>query len=249
MSIEAYDVYFDKPVTVDSVFYIGGTANSNVIDPERQNAYLYRPTHYASRESAGGCCQPTDWALEKITVGNRVVWGNYHYPNVYGFYLPIVDNDSLSVVAANGMQGHTLGAGYHPHGHTIEFSAVPNEGFAFSHWSDGDTNNPRQVLLMQDTTFVAYFDSLDTPNAIAQPADAQEPLLTVSPNPTRTELNVGCEKAMTSITLSDASGRTVLQLSPNAKTATFSVSHLPAGVYLLSVRTHKETLLRKVVVE
>lgn len=39
--------------------------------------------------------------------------------------------------------------------HTIE--AVPNYGYHFTQWSDGETENPRTFVLEQDTTFTALF--------------------------------------------------------------------------------------------
>ncbi len=39
--------------------------------------------------------------------------------------------------------------------HTIE--AVPNYGYHFTQWSDGETDNPREFTLVQDTTFTALF--------------------------------------------------------------------------------------------
>lgn len=41
--------------------------------------------------------------------------------------------------------------------HTIE--AVPNYGYYFTQWSDGETENPREFTLEQDTTFTALFAS------------------------------------------------------------------------------------------
>ncbi|MGM9824894.1 MAG: leucine-rich repeat protein [Paludibacteraceae bacterium] len=36
-------------------------------------------------------------------------------------------------------------------------SAIGNPGYAFTQWSDGNTDNPRTVLITQDTTFTAEF--------------------------------------------------------------------------------------------
>ena len=36
-------------------------------------------------------------------------------------------------------------------------SATSNYGYHFSHWNDGDTNNPRVITLTQDTSFTAFF--------------------------------------------------------------------------------------------
>ncbi len=37
------------------------------------------------------------------------------------------------------------------------FKAVANEGYRFVRWNDGNTDNPRTVVVTQDTTFVAEF--------------------------------------------------------------------------------------------
>ena len=39
----------------------------------------------------------------------------------------------------------------------VVITAVPNNGYHFTQWSDGNTNNPRTFVLTQDTTFTAEF--------------------------------------------------------------------------------------------
>ena len=39
-----------------------------------------------------------------------------------------------------------------------EFKAVANDGYLFSSWSDGNTENPRTIILTRDTSFTALFD-------------------------------------------------------------------------------------------
>lgn len=39
----------------------------------------------------------------------------------------------------------------------VEIAATPNGGYEFSRWSDGVTDNPRTIVLNQDTTFTALF--------------------------------------------------------------------------------------------
>ena len=39
------------------------------------------------------------------------------------------------------------------------FKAIPNTGYHFSVWSDGDSTNPRVLLLTQDTALIAYFEA------------------------------------------------------------------------------------------
>lgn len=46
------------------------------------------------------------------------------------------------------------------HGYTDTITAVPNYGYYFQQWSDGDTNNPRVVTVMSDTAYAAQFGYL-----------------------------------------------------------------------------------------
>ena len=40
---------------------------------------------------------------------------------------------------------------------TATITATPNEGYRFTHWSDGNSDNPRTVTVTSDTSFVAEF--------------------------------------------------------------------------------------------
>ena len=41
---------------------------------------------------------------------------------------------------------------------TASITAIPNNGYRFVEWNDGDTNNPRSLILTQDTSFTAIFE-------------------------------------------------------------------------------------------
>ena len=38
-------------------------------------------------------------------------------------------------------------------------TAMPNDGYYFNHWNDGNTENPRTVMLTQDIMYTAYFET------------------------------------------------------------------------------------------
>ena len=78
-------------------------------------------------------------------------WKSYksyiqYYPS--SFYLEVLTNDSLAG-SVNILQDINMCDG------VIE--AVPNYGYEFMQWSDGITDNPRTIVLTQDTTFTAEF--------------------------------------------------------------------------------------------
>lgn len=43
---------------------------------------------------------------------------------------------------------------------TLEIAATANEGYYFSQWTDGNTDNPRSFVLTKDTSFTAQFERL-----------------------------------------------------------------------------------------
>ena len=53
--------------------------------------------------------------------------------------------------------GTTYGSGLYPAQSVITIGATPNEGYHFEGWLDGDTNNPRSIVVTEDLTYVALF--------------------------------------------------------------------------------------------
>ena len=61
-------------------------------------------------------------------------------------------------VSPNGA-GTVTGTGTFPAGSTTTLTAIPNSGYAFDHWNDGSTDNPRTVTVNNNMSFTAYFNS------------------------------------------------------------------------------------------
>ena len=54
-------------------------------------------------------------------------------------------------------QGQVTGGGTYPYGSEVTLTATPNEGYAFTQWSDGNKDNPRKVTVTNDATYTAEF--------------------------------------------------------------------------------------------
>ena len=65
-------------------------------------------------------------------------------------------NISLDVDTA--IHGNVSGSGNYNYLSSRTITATANPGYHFTHWSDGNTNNPRTITLTQDTSFTAYFE-------------------------------------------------------------------------------------------
>ena len=91
----------------------------------------------------------------------------------------------------------------------LSYTAIPNVGYTFTQWSDGNTDNPRTIILTQDTTFEAVFninrykvDFVDWDNSILK-SDIVEYLSAAIPpaNPTREGYTfIGWDKEVSAVT-------------------------------------------------
>ena len=102
---------------------------------------------------------PYRWQGENINQA-----GDYRkeYTSIYGcdsvhtLHL-VVTALPIYTVNVQADHGHVNGTGTYPEGTRITLTAVPDEGFEFQMWSDGSETNPKEFVVMQDTTFRAHF--------------------------------------------------------------------------------------------
>ena len=77
---------------------------------------------------------------------------------------------TLVVQAQDPAMGTVTGGGEYAQGIKVKITAVPNEGYVFVMWNDGNTDNPRTVTAA-DKTYIAVFEQ--QPQAIDQTQAAQ----------------------------------------------------------------------------
>ena len=53
--------------------------------------------------------------------------------------------------------GQVTGGGTYPYGSEVSLTVIPNEGYVFTQWSDGNKDNPRKVTVTADATYTAEF--------------------------------------------------------------------------------------------
>ena len=69
-------------------------------------------------------------------------------------------DDRTVMVEYDAMQGKVIGVGTYLLGDTVTLTATPNVGYQFVTWGDGNTDNPRTLVVTQDTTLTALFEAL-----------------------------------------------------------------------------------------
>ena len=75
------------------------------------------------------------------------------------FVLKERDNATLTVTAGEGGSVNEV-SGTYTEGTIIELVATPDEGYRFTGWSDGNTDNPRSLSLDENTTLTAAFEQI-----------------------------------------------------------------------------------------
>lgn len=71
-----------------------------------------------------------------------------------------ISSDGLYTIeglSSDTLVGAVLGTGAYLQGEVATLKATAIDGYEFTEWSDGNTENPRQVAATQDTTLVAFF--------------------------------------------------------------------------------------------
>lgn len=147
--------------------------------------------------------------------------------------------------------GIVTGSGYYYEGDTVPIHATSRSSrYRFARWNDGDTTNPRNIVVTQDTTFIAIFASdqgIDSP-------EADYPLFTIMPNPARSVATLILSDAVPSasqcsLTFRDAAGRELYTIHALTSTTTLNLADLPAGVYLVTLTTPQSTATQRLIVE
>ena len=84
-------------------------------------------------------------------------------PNIndgYPIFLYQIGNLSdRYTISADAINGEVEGVGEYTIGTLVSLVVLPNEGYTFSHWSDGNTDNPRTIMVLGDATYTAILRS------------------------------------------------------------------------------------------
>lgn len=67
------------------------------------------------------------------------------------------NNYSIKYMVNDPTMGQVQGVQKSAYLQEVSFTAIPNHGYRFVQWSDSVTDNPRTIVLTQDTTFTAEF--------------------------------------------------------------------------------------------
>ena len=138
-------------------------ANGAVFLPQagmRSGTQVTDYTHYwaATKKS------DTNAALLHFT-GNRIV-PNGENNIAFGFVVRLVQSQKKYTITTVAENGVVTGGGVYVEGDYVTLTATANEGYKFTQWSDGNTENPRTVTATADVTYTAEFAPIPTQHVL-----------------------------------------------------------------------------------
>ena len=98
---------------------------------------------------------------------------------------------TITVKSNNAEWGTVTGSGSYKDGETATISAIPTQGYYFNCWNDGNTENPRKIVVSGNAEFIATFS--DTPGGGGGTANALEVSGSISANTTWPDRGAGVD--------------------------------------------------------
>ncbi len=124
---------------------------------------------------------------------------------------------------------------------TWTISATANDGYHFTQWSDGNTQNPRTIQVLSDTILIAYFAKETT--GIEEVSDVNN-AVHLYPNPAKTMLTI--ENATENVQIFDITGRVVMNIdNKETNLLVINVSELAKGMYFVKIGNYTTKFVKE----
>lgn len=143
------------------------------------------------------------------------------------------------------------GSGLYVDGDTVEIgyiiagTATDGGHWEYLGWNDGETANPRQIIVTSDTSFVVFCQWIADSVGV-ETVGSQQPLVTVSPNPAKEQCSVTLADGMPAVlTLYTADGRRLKTVTTDGGPVMLDLPF--TGILLLQATTSIGTTTSKVV--
>lgn len=165
----AYDQYLISPrlmtnnaIDMTLSYRCQGTTETFNIEYSTTNNNAASFTHVVRSHSANS----NIWDTIQVHIPAEAKYIAIHYTTNHGYYFYVDDiqlvgqphpNHTITVTSESETMGTVTGGGSFEEGSQTTIQAQPNNCYAFSHWQDGNTQNPRTVTVMTDITYTATF--------------------------------------------------------------------------------------------
>ena len=173
-----------------------------------------------------------------VTDNPRVIYAEQD--TTFTAYFAPIRQYTVEVLSADLSQGRVAGGGTFDKNTEIDIAAQGNPGYKFKMWNDSITDNPRTIVVTQDTLFTAYFE---VKVGISE-AENNTELFTISPNPATNNLQINiAQQGNYTLEIYSTNG-TMLRQKQITHSSTIDVSTLVAGNYFIKIYNATTTGIR-----
>ena len=214
-------------VAVNGVCAGMGTVSGGGVYPYGTNIQLSATSNYGyrfSQWSDGNTDNPRTYRVDRTVT-------------LYAFFEPVPFN--IALTSANENMGTVEGGGAYNYLSDAVIRANSKTGYFFSHWSDGNKDNPRVITLERDIALTAYFT--DTYVGIEEAEELEN--LAFYPNPTEGTITFNNQE-IKKVEVLDAMGRIVAVYE---NSYIISLANLVNGIYTMRITLPDGVAIRRVV--
>ncbi len=72
----------------------------------------------------------------------------------------VYDANTIHVITTSSTNGTVTGGGEYNNNSSVTLTAIPDDCYDFKQWSDGNTSNPRTIIVTEDATYTAEFSKI-----------------------------------------------------------------------------------------
>ena len=143
-----YNTYTITAVSANAVMgSAAGTQTVNYLSNVTLNAGANYGYHFVNWTAANGDVLGTTESITVQALRDSVITANFDY-NQY----------TVTVATADATMGGVSGTTTQNYLTEVQIAATPNYGYHFTQWNDGNTDNPRTVVITADAAYTASFD-------------------------------------------------------------------------------------------
>jgi len=144
--------------------------------------------------------------------------------------------------------GSVFGDGAYGFGEEVTITAIPEEGYIFVHWKNGEDIFSTEALHTfsmpgMDLELTAIFDNDVSVNDISE-----ELTISVFPNPAMTEARIQANKTIQHISVYDIQGKIIENNTVQNTEFTINVGDYPKGLYFIQIQIDNIKTIRKLMV-
>ena len=156
----------------------------------------------------------------------------------------------IVAVSADSTMGYVTGSRGYEVGTRATLTAIPYEGYIFSHWHDAITANPRLVDVVSNASFMAYFAPSN--GIVGMPSNNYT--IQIYPNPAANIINVSIAGFNGDVQLNvfDIDGHKVANQNFNCNesgNAKIDANGLQSGIYFVQAIADNKVTVQKIVVK